>query len=102
MTSLTVGQLLPLVSLVGIVLAALGTVLRARWGSMVGFATAAILAVVTFGVLTVENRGALSPSHHAIACAMVTGSFLAGLAAPILAWRGTRPGAGELRSLLLA
>lgn len=102
--SLTVGELLPIAVLAGIWLAALGTVLRARWGAVIGLCTAAMLVVTLIGIATVHSTRTMTINapYQEFVIVMTAIACIAAIAAPLLAWRDTRRGFGEPRALLVA
>jgi hypothetical protein len=90
--------------LAGIWLAALGTVLRARWGAVVGLVTAALLVVTLIGIATIHSTRTMTINapYHDFVIAMTAVACVAAIAAPLLAWRDSRRGFGEPRALLVA
>lgn len=101
---MTLGEILPITALAGIWLAALGTVLRARWGAVIGLITAAMLGVILIGVAMVHSTRTMTiyAPYHEFAFAMTVIALAAAIAAPLLAWRDSRRGFGAPRALLIA
>jgi len=96
------GAILPTLALAGVMVAALGTVLRARWGIVVGLATAGLHVLLAIALVVLRASGrpsGLAEPDLQITLALVGAA--AAVVAPLLAWRSTRPGAGDLRALVL-
>jgi hypothetical protein len=94
-----VDRVLPASVLIGVFVAGVGTGLRARWGAIVGFGTAAAMAMLAVRVAVVDEGQAW---QRVAGIGLAIASTAAAIAAPLLAWRDSRPGKGDPRSLILA
>lgn len=95
--------LIPALAMIGVAIAALGTVVRARWSALAGACTAALLALTLIGVASVGDTGFPTvDAQHGVSLAVIATGLVAAIAATILGWRGSRRGIGDVRSLVTA
>ena len=79
--------------------AGVGTGLRARWGAIVGYVTAVAMAILTVRVVFADTGQVW---QRVVGIGLALASTGAAIAAPVLAWRDSRPGRGDPRTLLVA